>query len=204
MIFLNYVIVKKSTNKFENSLLKNGTLEFWSEALIVSILSYFVKSLKIGLFWNNKVALFKIWNPDSLRVNFGNFLHSLQSILEYFLFWYIFLDFNFLANNALKKTYLHVQIVYHPLVVPATFAHPKIYLLSSPTVIQSLSSHRRFVQKLTSSSKLTKFQNLPMECIRTMCVTHSDIYQSCKNMQMARRRPFIAFRTLLDRFKLQS
>ena len=37
---MNYVIVKRSSKIFENSFLKNGILEFWSESLFVSILTY--------------------------------------------------------------------------------------------------------------------------------------------------------------------
>ena len=48
-IFVSDVIVKQTLKVFENSFLKNGILWFWS------ILSY-------------KVTLFKIWNPDSVRV----------------------------------------------------------------------------------------------------------------------------------------
>ena len=41
VIFVNYVIVKKSSKIFENSFLTNGIFEFWSEALIVFISNYF-------------------------------------------------------------------------------------------------------------------------------------------------------------------
>ena len=37
---VNYVIAKRSSKFFENSFLKNGILEFRSEALIVFILTY--------------------------------------------------------------------------------------------------------------------------------------------------------------------
>ena len=40
IIFENYVIVKRSSKIFKNSFLKNGKLEFWSKALIISILTY--------------------------------------------------------------------------------------------------------------------------------------------------------------------
>ena len=40
VIFVNYVIVKKSSKTFENSFLKNSIIDLWSEALIVSILTY--------------------------------------------------------------------------------------------------------------------------------------------------------------------
>ena len=39
-MFVNNVIVKRSSKIFEDSFLKNGILEFWSETLIVPILMY--------------------------------------------------------------------------------------------------------------------------------------------------------------------
>ena len=41
----------------------NGILEHWSEALIFFFIA---KSLKTSQFWNIYLALFKIFNPDSL------------------------------------------------------------------------------------------------------------------------------------------
>ena len=60
---------KKSSKIFENSFLKIGIWELWSEALIVSILSYPTKFYENRNFELLDLNHFKVSIPDSVGVN---------------------------------------------------------------------------------------------------------------------------------------